>query len=67
MFFIAVLAYMAETQELMKHWGFGFPLWAIAFGMLISNTIGTPKWIMPAVQTEYLHQDRSRVCWAPRF
>jgi uncharacterized membrane protein YadS len=52
-FFLAVIAYMAETQALMKHWGFGFPLWAIVFGMLISNTIGTPNWIKPAVQTEY--------------
>jgi uncharacterized integral membrane protein (TIGR00698 family) len=52
-FVIAVLAYMAETQSLMKHWGFGFPLWAIVFGMLISNTIGTPKWVMPAVSTEF--------------
>jgi len=52
-FVLAVLAYMAETQALMKHWGFGFPLWAIVFGMLISNTIGTPKWVVPAVQTEY--------------
>ncbi len=52
-FAFAVLAYMAEMQSLMKHWGFGFPLWAIIFGMLISNTIGTPKWVMPAVQTEY--------------
>lgn len=52
-FFIAVLAYMAEAQTLMNYWGFGFPLWAIVFGMLISNTIGTPKWVMPAVQTEF--------------
>jgi len=52
-FVIAVFAYMAETQSLMKHWGFGFPLWAIVFGMLISNTIGTPKWVMPAVSTEF--------------
>ena len=52
-FFLAVLAYMAETQALMKHWGFGFPLWAIAFGMLISNTIGTPKWVQPAAATEF--------------
>lgn len=52
-FFIAVLAYMAETQTLMTHWGFGFPLWAIVFGMLISNTIGTPKWVLPAVATEF--------------
>jgi uncharacterized integral membrane protein (TIGR00698 family) len=52
-FLLAVFAYMAETQALMKHWGFGFPLWAIVFGMLISNTIGTPKWVMPAVSTEF--------------
>lgn len=52
-FFIAVLAYMAEMQATMKHWGFGFPLWAIVFGMLISNTVGTPKWVMPAVSTEF--------------
>ncbi len=52
-FFIAVLAYMAETQALMKYWGFGFPLWAIIFGLLISNTIGTPKWVEPAVATEF--------------
>lgn len=52
-FFLAVLAYMAETQALMKYWGFGFPLWAIVFGLLISNTVGTPKWVQPAVATEY--------------
>jgi uncharacterized integral membrane protein (TIGR00698 family) len=52
-FALAILAYMAETQALMKYWGFGFPLWAIVFGLLISNTIGTPKWMMPAVSTEY--------------
>jgi uncharacterized membrane protein YadS len=52
-FFLAILAYMAETQALMKYWGFGFPLWAIVFGLLISNTIGTPKWIQPAVCTEF--------------
>jgi len=52
-FFLAVLAYMGETQATMKHWGFGFPLWAIVLGMLVSNTIGTPKWVQPAVATEF--------------
>jgi uncharacterized membrane protein YadS len=53
-FLLAVLAYMAETQQLMTYWGFGFPLWAILFGLLISNTIGTPKWVKPAVATEFM-------------
>ena len=52
-FALAVLAYMAEQQATMSHYGFGFPLWAIIFGLLISNTVGTPKWVMPAVSTEY--------------
>jgi uncharacterized membrane protein YadS len=52
-FLIAVLAYMGETQALMKYWGFGFPLWAIVFGLLVSNTVGTPAWVKPAVCTEY--------------
>lgn len=52
-FALAVLAYMAETQALMKYWGFGFPLWAIVFGLLVSNTVGTPKWLQPAVATEF--------------
>jgi uncharacterized membrane protein YadS len=52
-FFLAVLAYMAETQSLMQYWGFGFPLWAIVFGLLISNITGTPKWVQRAVATEF--------------
>ncbi len=52
-FIIAVLAYAMEGQATMKEYGIGFAAWAIIFGLLISNTIGTPKWIMPAVQTEY--------------
>jgi len=52
-FAIAVLAYMMSTQSTMKEYGIGYAAWAIFFGMLISNTVGTPKWVMPAVQTEY--------------
>jgi len=52
-FLMAVLAYMAEVQHTMKIYGFGFPLWAIILGMLISNTVGTPAWVKPALQTEY--------------
>jgi uncharacterized integral membrane protein (TIGR00698 family) len=52
-FFLSVLAYMAETQDLMRYWGFGYPLWAIVFGLLISNTVGTPKWVQPAAATEF--------------
>ena len=52
-FFIAVLAYTAANNSVMKSYGIGYAAWAIVFGLIISNTIGTPKWVMPAVQTEY--------------
>ena len=52
-FFIATLAYMAEGQSTSKEYGIGYAAWAILFGLIISNTVGTPKWVMPAVQTEY--------------
>ncbi len=52
-FVIAVLAYTAASQATMKQFGIGYAAWAILFGLIISNTIGTPRWVMPAVQTEY--------------
>ncbi|MCP4718705.1 MAG: putative sulfate exporter family transporter [Desulfobacteraceae bacterium] len=50
---VAVLAWFFSYQATMKHYGIGYAAWAIFLGMLISNTVGTPKWAMPAVQTEY--------------
>ncbi len=52
-FAFAVLAYILAGQATMKEYGVGYAAWAILFGMIISNTVGTPKWVMPAVQTEY--------------
>ena len=50
---MTVLAWFFSYQATMKHYGIGYAFWAIFLGMLVSNTIGTPKWAMPAVQTEY--------------
>jgi len=52
-FIIAVLAYTFANNSTMNHYGIGYPGWAILFGLIISNTIGTPNWVKPAVQTEY--------------
>ncbi|SDP68872.1 YeiH family protein [Desulforhopalus singaporensis] len=52
-FLITILAYVASSQATMKAYGIGYAFWAIFFGMLISNTVGTPEWAKPAVQTEY--------------
>ncbi|TFG43205.1 MAG: putative sulfate exporter family transporter [Syntrophobacterales bacterium] len=52
-FFLAVVSHLAAGNATMKHYGIGYAAWAILFGLIISNTIGTPKWVMPGVQTEY--------------
>ncbi len=52
-FVLSALAYMLEAQATMKAYGIGYAAWAILIGLVISNTVGTPEWIKPAVQTEY--------------
>lgn len=52
-FVVAVLAFMMGSQGTMKTYGIGSEAWAIIIGMLIANTVGTPNWIKPAIQTEY--------------
>jgi uncharacterized membrane protein YadS len=52
-FVLAVIAYFLAAQATVKDLGLEYVLWGLLLGLLISNTIGTPKWVMPAVQTEY--------------
>jgi uncharacterized membrane protein YadS len=52
-FAIACLAFLMANQTTIKGLGIGYAAWAIIIGMLISNTVGTPNWVKPAVQTEY--------------
>ena len=52
-FILAILAYLCAGQATMKQYGIGYAAWAIAIGLLISNTVGTPGWVKPAVQTEF--------------
>jgi len=52
-FLIAVLAYLFASQATMRAYGIGYAAWAIAFGLIISNTVGTPGWLKGAVKTEY--------------
>ncbi|MCF6290623.1 MAG: YeiH family protein [Desulfobacterales bacterium] len=50
---MTILAWFFSYQATMKHYGIGYAFWAIFLGMLVSNTIGTPRWAIPAIQTEY--------------
>ncbi len=52
LFVLAVLVRLISAEYTMNRyleWAF----WAIIVGLLISNTVGVPNWLKPAVQTEF--------------
>lgn len=53
LFALAVIAYLLANQAVIKHYNLEYPLWALLVGLLISNTIGTPQFVKPAVRTEF--------------
>lgn len=52
LFALAVIAYVMANQEVIKYYNLEYALWAILIGMVISNTIGTPDFLKPALRTE---------------
>jgi uncharacterized integral membrane protein (TIGR00698 family) len=52
-FLVAVLAYMLGGQAISNQYGFGAETWGILLGMVIANSIGTPRWVLPACQVEF--------------
>ena len=53
MFALAFLARLLAGNGLFVDWGIEYVIFALLLGLLISNTIGTPEWLKPAVQTEF--------------
>jgi uncharacterized membrane protein YadS len=51
-FLLGILAYVLAGQVTVKSFNLEYALWALAVGLLISNTVGTPDWLRPAVLTE---------------
>ncbi len=52
LFVLAIIVRLISAEYTMNRyleWAF----WALIIGLLISNTVGVPKWLKPAVQTEY--------------
>lgn len=52
-FGLAFLARVLAGNGLFVDWGIEYVIFALSIGLLISNTIGTPAWLKPAVQTEF--------------
>jgi uncharacterized integral membrane protein (TIGR00698 family) len=51
-FLIALISMWVGSQKTLKGLGLSYPLWALAIGLLISNTVGVPKWLEVGVRTE---------------
>jgi uncharacterized integral membrane protein (TIGR00698 family) len=51
-FLLAILAYFISTQTSVSAYGLPYAMWALLFGLLISNTVGTPKWLLAGSKTE---------------
>ena len=53
LFVLAVLSYLLAAHEVVKHYNLEYPLWALLIGLLISNVVGTPRFLRPAMKTEF--------------
>ena len=52
-FLLATLSYTLAAHSVVKAYNLEYALWALMVGLIISNTVGTPGWVRPAVTTEF--------------
>jgi uncharacterized integral membrane protein (TIGR00698 family) len=52
-FGLAFLARFLAGNGVFVNFGIEYVIFALLLGLLISNTVGTPEWLKPAVQTEF--------------
>lgn len=52
-FVLAGVSYVCADEASVKHYGISYAFWAVGMGLLISNTFGTPAWLVPAIRTEF--------------
>jgi len=51
-FILSTFAYWVAHQTNIKYWGLSYAMWALLVGLLISNTVGVPKWLLAGARTE---------------
>jgi uncharacterized integral membrane protein (TIGR00698 family) len=52
---VFLLAWLSRTigaEETLKSWGLSYAIWALAIGLFISNTWGTPGWLAVGARSE---------------
>lgn len=53
LFALTVPINIIDSETTVRAYGIGYPFWAVGLGLLISNTLRTPDWLRPALQTEF--------------
>ncbi|HEX4131858.1 MAG TPA: putative sulfate exporter family transporter [Pirellulales bacterium] len=53
LFALAIGAYVLAGQKYVKNYNLEYALWALVVGLIISNTVGVPGWMRPALRTEF--------------
>jgi uncharacterized membrane protein YadS len=53
LFLLAGLAYVLAEQVVVKYYNLEYAVWALALGLAVSHTVGAPRWIRPALCTEF--------------
>jgi len=51
-FLLSFFVRLLSNQKVIHEWGIEYVIWALILGLLISNTIGVPMWLKPAIKTE---------------
>lgn len=52
-YLLCIVANILGNQVSMRKYGANAEIWSIALGMIIANTVGTPKWLQDGAQVEY--------------
>ncbi len=51
-FVIAILSFWIAGQKALHAWGMEYAIWALAIGLLVANTVGTPGWLLQGAKSE---------------
>jgi uncharacterized integral membrane protein (TIGR00698 family) len=49
---LALLAWLVSSQEVVRRLQLEYVLWAFAIGLAVSNLVGVPEWLRPALRGE---------------
>jgi uncharacterized membrane protein YadS len=52
-FLLGVMAHVLAGNAVASAWGIEFVIFALVTGLLVSNTLGAPEWLLAAARTEF--------------